>query len=85
MLLLLILLMLLNNSRNKRKKLELELNALELSQRKWLLRKSRIAKKDLELRLKKASMIKFNREKLALPLEKVAKLKLLMTLNSPRS
>jgi len=77
--------MLLNNSRNKRKKLELELNALELSQRKWLLRKSRIAKKDLELRLKKASMIKFNREKLALPLEEVVKLKLLMTLNSPRS
>jgi len=77
--------MLLNNSRNKRKKLELELNALELSPRKWLLRKSRTAKKDLELRLKKASMIKFNREKLALLLEEVVKLKLLMTLNSPRS
>lgn len=85
MLLLLILLMLLNNSRSKRKKLEPELNALELSPRKWLLRKSRTAKKDLELRLKKASMIKFNREKLALLLEEVVKLKLLMTLNSPRS
>jgi hypothetical protein len=77
--------MLLNNSRSKKKKLEPELNALELSPRKWLLRKSRTAKKDLELRLKKASMIKFNREKLALLLEEVVKLKLLMTLNSPRS
>jgi hypothetical protein len=63
--------MLLNNYRSRRIKSELELNVSVSSPRKCNRIKSRNVRAGSALRLRKAEMKKFNREKLALLLEEV--------------